>query len=178
MADGKAGRAWSGAGCAVSQQRTDVGVLRVCRDDAAAGTDLGRSFGIIWPVQPNSMSGGDLRVAWLAPDSWAIFAPPREVEARIKAACADRLFSYVDVSAGRSLWRIAGAKAPELVSAACSIDVHPRVFGAGRCAQSLFAQVPALIMRGDDEATFEVLADASFDGHLAEWFDNSVAAAA
>lgn len=165
---------WNGASCVVSKPCVEVGVLRVWRDDATVGDALGRGFGIVWPVRPNSMAGSAVRVAWLAPGAWAIFAPPGEAAAKVIAACHDRLFNFADVSAGRSLWRISGPRAADLVASACSIDVHPKSFVAGRCAQSLFAQVPALIMPGADVDSFEVLADASFDGHLMEWFGNSV----
>ena len=53
----------------------------------------------------------------------------------------------------------------------CSIDLHPRVFGVGDCAQTVLAHAPVVVWRR--ESDFWILVRASFAGHLAAWLADS-----
>ena len=41
---------------------------------------------------------------------------------------------------GRTVIRLAGSNARDLLSKGCPLDLHPRVFGPGQCAQTLLAR--------------------------------------
>jgi len=68
---------------------------------------------------------------------------------------------------------VSGTASRDLLAGACSLDLHPCVFSPGRCARTLLAQVPALIMTTDVPNVFRILADASFNDHLRAWFAGS-----
>ena len=50
-----------------------------------------------------------------------------------------------DLSASRAVIEIAGAHARTLLQKGCGLDLHPREFGPGQCAQTLFAKLPVII---------------------------------
>jgi sarcosine oxidase subunit gamma len=50
-----------------------------------------------------------------------------------------------DLSAARAVIEITGPRARELLEKGCSIDLHPRAFAPGNCAQTLFARLPVII---------------------------------
>ena len=61
--------------------------------------------------------------------------------------------------------------ARELLEFGCPIDLHPRVFGPGRCAQTLLARANALIWHVADEPedTWRLFVRPSFAAYVAAW---------
>ena len=53
--------------------------------------------------------------------------------------------SIVDVSANRVVLELRGSSRHDLLSSACPIDLHPRSWGDGRCAQSVFGAAQVLL---------------------------------
>lgn len=158
------------SGLLIAESTPSISVLRVARDDAKAAGRLGKVFGIDWPDAPNTVSGGAVRVAWMAPGQWAIFGSGEDLAGPVARACRVDLHHLADVSAGRRQWRIEGAHARDVLAKGCGIDTHPTVLPAQTCARTLLAQVPILmIVRSAGEA-FEIIADVSFAGHLCAWF--------
>lgn len=158
----------------ISLQQVEVAVLRVLRHDKRAPAVLSAAFGFEWPTTPNTMTGHAVRVAWLAPGVWAIFGSPRRVADEITAACAGSVHHFSDASAGRNLWSVSGAASRDLLATGCSLDLHDRVFRSEQCAQTFFAEVPALVMRPDASDTFWILTDVSFETHMQGWFANTM----
>ena len=63
----------------------------------------------------------------------------------VEASLAGLHRSVVDVSANRAVIELAGSSRHDLLSSACSIDLHPRSWGGGRCAQSVFGGAQVLL---------------------------------
>ncbi|MFE9396918.1 sarcosine oxidase subunit gamma [Streptomyces flavidovirens] len=134
------------------------------------------ALGIPLPLEPNtSVRGGELAALWLGPDEWLVVGPAgtqHELEARLRAAFDDvaATAAVVDVSAQRTTLLVAGPSAPDLLAQGCSLDLHPRSFGAGRCAQTTLARAQVvLVPRDEHKPGFWVLVRSSFAGYLAEW---------
>ena len=70
--------------------------------------------------------------------------------------------SVVDVSAARTSLRVRDRRA---LNALCALDLHPRVFTPGCCAQTRLARVPVILWRLD--ADYRVLVSRSHAGHVA-----------
>src|SRR5262245_6934848 len=107
-------------------------------DDSALG----------FPTEPNTWArAGDREVLWLGPDEWLVVeaAEPAEVVADLESSLPGQHHSVVDVSANRVVIEFAGASRLELLSSACPIDLDPRVWVDGRCAQTLFGAAPVLM---------------------------------
>jgi sarcosine oxidase, subunit gamma len=75
--------------------------------------------------------------------------------------------SVVDVSANRAVLELAGAARLELLTQGCRLDLHPRAWRHGSCAQTLLGRVPVLLQERD-HAT-RIFVRASFAAHLADW---------
>ena len=129
------------------------------------------------PVEPNTVHGGaDGAVLWLGPDEWLLVGPPGG-EARLEpelgeavGAAADRV-AIVDVSANRTTLELRGERVRELLEFGCPIDLHPRVFGPGRCAQTLLARASVIVWRvaAQPEETWRILVRPSFAAYVAAW---------
>ena len=78
--------------------------------------------------------------------------------------------AVVDVSDARVGYAVAGPDAVRLLSKGCGLDLHPRVFPAGRSALTAFAQLHTLIVKRDEAPTFHLYVARSVQRHLEAWF--------
>jgi sarcosine oxidase subunit gamma len=151
--------------------------LRVTPGTPAAAT-AGRALGAPLPTTPNTTSAaGDVEVLWMGPDEWLVVAPAgaggllEVLEEAIGAEAA----TVVDVSAQRTAIDVSGADARDLLLKGCALDLHPRVFGVGRCAQTLLARAHVVLVPRTDEPAYRVFVRASFAEYLAEWLLDAAA---
>jgi sarcosine oxidase subunit gamma len=130
------------------------------------------------PLEPNTVAPADTgaSVLWLGPDEWLLVAGSGSADGlidRVESALAGVHHSVVDVSANRLAFELSGAGRLDLLSAGCGLDLHPRAWASGRCAQTLLARVPVVLWERDE--TTWVLVRPSFAGYLAAWLaDQSV----
>ncbi|MEU5892206.1 sarcosine oxidase subunit gamma family protein [Streptomyces sp. NPDC047461] len=174
------------AGRLAAATRTSGGAVRLAelpflaqlnvRLDAkgTAAEAVGLALDLQLPLQPNTVvRAGELTVLWLGPDEWLLVGPPgseRELENRIRAAAGDEHVSVTDVSAQRTTLLVAGPRAHDLLAHGCALDLHPRSFGSGRCAQTTLGRTQVIVVaRADSRAGFWVLVRSSFAGYLTDW---------
>ncbi|MGH6941378.1 sarcosine oxidase subunit gamma, partial [Hypericibacter sp.] len=81
--------------------------------------------------------------------------------------------AVTDVSEARSCILVAGPKARELLARGISVDLHPRVFGPGRCAQTGLAGANIFLEQIDDRPSFEISVLNSFTDHLWRWLESA-----
>ncbi len=128
---------------------------------------VARQFSIALPIVPNTTARSDVLTAvWLGPRSWLLVAesagsPLADFVEKRNAlnAAGGALF---DLSASRVAYRIAGDRATNVLATGCPLDLHPRAFRVGDCAQSVFGRVNALLYKSDDAPTFVIMVARSF----------------
>lgn len=114
---------------------------------------------------PNTVAtAGERSILWLGPDEWLVVGPPDDPVAT--ELTGD---SVVDVSANRTTIELAGPHARDILEKGTSIDLHPRAFGPGRCAQTLLARAQVVLAQVNGEPTYHVLVRGSFAAYLADW---------
>lgn len=146
----------------------------------AAADAIALALGLPLPLEPNTVvRAGELTAVWLGPDEWLVVGPAgtqRDVESRIRAAAGAEPVSITDVSAQRTTLLVAGPRARDLLAHGCPLDLHPRAFGAGRCAQTTLARAQIVLVARDEPGTgFWVLVRSSFAGYLADWLLDAAA---
>jgi sarcosine oxidase subunit gamma len=140
----------------------------------AVGPDLSARLGVDLPAIPNTwVPTGAGRAIWLGPDEWLLTSTteqPDQMEERVRTALAPHGGAAVDVSAQRIGLRLTGERVRDVLARGCSLDLHPRVFGRGTCAQTTLGLAGVVLLalsdRGDD---YGVLVRSSFAGYLADW---------
>jgi sarcosine oxidase subunit gamma len=130
------------------------------------------------PLEPNMVArGAGLTVFALAPTRWLVESEsiaPETLEARLSKALAGS-GAVTDVSGGRMAVRIAGRDARALLAKDCPIDLHPRAFTPGTCAQTTLADVSVLIHALPDGGHFDLYGPRSYGVHLWEWLTHAAA---
>ncbi|GAA3047739.1 sarcosine oxidase subunit gamma [Streptomyces glomeratus] len=139
-----------------------------------AADAVGLALGLQLPLEPNTVvRAADLTAVWLGPDEWLVVGRPgaqRDLESRIRMAAGDGPVSVIDVSAQRTTILVTGPRARDLLSHGCPLDLHPRAFGPGRCAQTMLARTQVvLVARDEARAGFWVLVRSSFAAYLTDW---------
>lgn len=131
------------------------------------------------PTEPNTVVAARGRhMLWLGPDEWLVVGPDGdapELVARLRAALAGTRGSAVDVSANRTTVEVSGERATDLLEKGCQLDLHPRAFRAGRCAQTALAKAQVILWQtGDVPApAYRLLVRGSFAGYLAGWLTDA-----
>jgi sarcosine oxidase subunit gamma len=141
--------------------------------DEAFRRGVQSALGLEPAVQANTFTRKEeVRCLWLGPDEWLIVATPAsagDLAGRLRAALAGQHVSVVDVAAAYTVLRMAGERSREVLSKACSLDLHPRSFRPGDCAQSNFARTQAIVALEDETPVFHLFVRRSLAQYLAEW---------
>ena len=134
----------------------------------AVGTDLGLAL----PTEAGtSACSGDISVLWLGPDEWLVVGPAGAAEqltAQLRSAVGAEPASVVDVSAQRTTLLLSGPRVRDVLAHGCSLDLHPSRFPAGRCAQTMLAHAPVILLPLPANE-YWVLVRASFARYLVDW---------
>jgi sarcosine oxidase, subunit gamma len=134
------------------------------RVDPSTAASLG------FPTAPNTATKpGDRDALWLGPDEWLVVGASDEtgaIAAELAASLDGLHHSIVDVSANRVVLELTGPSRHDLLASACPIDLHPRSWGDGRCAQSLFGAAPILLHERDGAT--RVFVRPSFAGYVVD----------
>lgn len=138
---------------------------------------VAEALGVALPVDPNTAAeeGGRV-VLWLGPNEWLVVAPPGAeagtIEA-LRAALDGQHAAVTDVSEGRTVIGLSGAHARDVLTKGCPIDVHPRAFAAGRCAQSTLGRALIILHQTSDAPAYDIYVERSFADYLWTWLEDA-----
>lgn len=163
----------SGAGIGI-RVRSDLGHINLRGDlsDSRFTHAMESVLGQALPAEPNTFSVAAHRIYWQGPDEWLILADNDQVTslAGDLRKSADGINVAVnDVSGGQIALTLAGANVREVFAKGCTLDLHPRVFTPGMCAQSGLARAGVLIALTSEEDTFDLVVRRSFADYLLRW---------
>lgn len=135
-------------------------------------------LGVAPPTEAHAVAASrrGVSVLWLGPDEWlAVLPDGREGKARsdLETALAGEHCLVSDVSASRVIIGLEGAGAREVLMKGCALDLHPRVFGPGRCAQSSLARCHLLLHQLDERPAFDLYVHRSFAEYAWRWLEDA-----
>lgn len=138
------------------------------------------AFGLALPLRSNTTTQSDRgTLMWIGPKSWVWILHEGAANGEAFESRRDAMNAHggalFDVSAARVAFIVKGPLAARVIAKHCPLDLHPRVFGAGSCAQSVFAGINALLYKRDDAPTFVLMVARSFARDV--WHALSVSAA-
>ena len=155
-------------------------ILRGDLADRGLAQALGEIPGLEAPLRPNTVAAADeVLVCWMGPDEWmAVAGENREGEliGSLQKALKGRNAAVTDTSGNYTTINLAGRRARDLLSKGCTLDLHPRIFAPGQCAQTNLAKATVLLIpRSNDPGfqSFDVVVRRSFADYLANWLEHS-----
>jgi heterotetrameric sarcosine oxidase gamma subunit len=114
---------------------------------------------------------------WLAPGAWLVVAEEGD-DGGLYRSLLDRLgdlAAVVDQSHGRAVLRLAGRHARDVLAKGCRLDLHPRAFTPGMCAQTVILQIGVLLHQRDEVSTYDLYVPAGYAVDFLEWLTSSAA---
>jgi sarcosine oxidase subunit gamma len=130
------------------------------------------------PTTPNTVwEEGSRAALWLGPDEWLVLGPPGEgpeIVGVLEIALAGSHRSIVDVSANRVALELSGPRAKEILSKGCALDLHPRAWRPGMCAQTMLARAQVILHERPNSTG--VLVRPSFADYLVDWLIDAAGA--
>ena len=141
-----------------------------------------RALGLALP-EPNRAAGKDgVGVLWLGPDEWLVTCTAdheAELVHSLGNALAGIHAAVTDVTDSRTVFRVSGPGAREVLAKGCTLDLHPRAFAAGHVAQSTLAKADVILHQADDAPdgpAYEVYVLRSFADYLWRWLEDAAGA--
>ncbi len=169
-----AGKAASGVTMSEVGHRAIINIRGTASDPAFTAA-VQAATGIDLPVKANTVaSNGDRQILWLGPNEWWVTAKDGEAEALLEAlrtAFGGQHATACDVSESRAILALRGRHAREVLARGISLDLHPRVFTAGQCAQTGLSRCNVLLHLVDDSPRFEIYVLKSFSDYLWRWLE-------
>ncbi len=176
-----------GAAGVAMGERPHCGIvnLRLDPGNAEAMAAVEAAFGFALPTTANDTAGdADTIALWLGPDEWWLAEPGPEPEAgpalaeNLRAALAGHFAAVTEVGESRTCIRVSGPNARALLQKGCPLDLHPSVFKAGACAQSMLAKSGVTLHLFADESVtdgpiFDIYVLRSFAEYLWAWLEDA-----
>lgn len=140
---------------------------------------LAGALGYELPREPNRTNGeGDHGALWLGPDEWLVTGPAGQEKTLFEAlslAVSGHHAALSDVSDARIVFTLSGPLACAVLEKGCSLDLHPRAFQTGHCAQTRLARAAILLHRTGDPPAFDIYVAWSFAAYLWVWLEDAAA---
>ncbi len=130
------------------------------------------------PTIANTFTAGENTQFWLGPDEWLLVTGPGKengIAVQLEKSLSGQCHSLVDVTGGQILIRLRGSQVRKVLAKGCTLDLHPRAFKVGQCAQTTLAKTSMLIALVDDTPTFDIIVRRSFAEYAALWLLHSSA---
>ena len=125
---------------------------------------------------PQEIAQGHLSIFWLGPDEWLLVTEPgieKALAGRLRENLAGQCHSLTDLTGAQVLLRLSGGHARDALAEGCTLDLHPKAFKTGQCAQTTLAKASILIALTDDLPVFDVIVRRSFAEYAALWLQHS-----
>jgi sarcosine oxidase subunit gamma len=171
----------SGPGLVIAERRP----LQIVQIAAQRGVEevvrgaVVEALGVIAPAEPNTVTSGEGEtLLWIGPRRWLVVAAEeggRDLMQALRGALSPAEAAVTELGNGRTVWRLSGRNARDVLSKGTSIDLHKRAFPPGRCAQALLGHASALIHAVDAAPTFDLYVARSFALTVWEWLTEAAA---
>ena len=166
------GHATAGVVLGESAHRTIINI-RGDSSDPAFLNAVKTITGVDLPIKANTANeAGDTAILWLGPTEWWVVAAPDRSDALVPAlrqAFQGQHTAVIDVSESRTVITISGPKARDLLARGVSLDLHPRAFGPGQCAQTSMSKTNIVMHQVDDKPSYDIYVLKSFSDYLFRW---------
>ena len=166
----------AGAGITMSEiaHRTIINI-RGTAPDPAFSSAVQTATGVALPSAANTVStAGGRQILWLGPNEWWVTGADGEAESLVEKLRENFIGQHAaacDVSESRAILVLKGPRAREVLMRGVSLDLHPREFRVGQCAQTGLSRANVLLHLIDDVPTFEIYVLKSFSDYLWRWLE-------
>ena len=129
-------------------------------------------IGELFSLAPGSVGSavehGAVTVITLAPGRYFLLSENDSLVSKLSAALPTSEAAVTDLSHARTMLRLSGEAAADILGKGLAIDLHRSVFAPGRAAQSVIHHMDVLVIAREEEV-FDLVVFRGFGLSLAEW---------
>ena len=123
------------------------------------------------PENNHSVTVGDRTLVWLAPDEYLLLCVAGQ-EANLHSQLMLDLgkvhAAVTNVTDALCAISLRGAAVRQVLAKGCALDLHPSVFTAGMCAQTMLSHAAVTLVAGEDNL-FTLICRTSFAAYTHDW---------
>jgi len=131
------------------------------------------------PLEANTfIDANDIRACWLGPNEWLVMCDGAEERARAEDLRRDlegQFAAITEIGGGQTVLGIVGAHARDVIAKGCPLDLHPRIFTTGCCAQTSIAHSAVTILLTSAAPSFELIVRRSYADYFWGWLTDAAA---
>jgi sarcosine oxidase subunit gamma len=131
--------------------------VRLVEIPFVAAVNVQGTAGFPAPAPGEVAEWGERSVLWLGPSERLVVGPGPDLP------------GGVDVSANRTTIELSGPHARDVLEKGCPLDLHPRTFTTGHCAQTTVARTQVILWQTSDAPVYRLMVRGSFARYLADW---------
>ncbi len=172
---GRYGKAGGEPGVTIVE-RLGLGLATVAaRKGAPLRAAVKASYGVNLPDDSSVGQGPELSFVGYGPGQWLAVSESlaNESLARDLAQRLRGLASISDQSGGRTVLRLSGPRARDVLAKGLSIDLHPRAFSPGSAATSTIALMGVQLWQIDDTPSYDIALFRSVSASFWRWLTSS-----
>lgn len=131
---------------------------------AATDAACAQAYGVAAPAKPQTVEAQGALLVWSGPDQFLVLSPRGTALDKARKTFAG-VASLSEQSDARSLLRITGPRARDMLAKVCSLDLHPAAFPVGTAAVTYIDHTSVNVWRAADaagEAVFQLLIFGTF----------------
>lgn len=178
-ASGRYGKRDGGAGVTISE-RIGLGLATVAARKGQARSLQDRvreAYGVDLPQTSRVVVGRDVSFVGYGPGQWLAVSETlaSEAMARDLAERLKGLASISDQSSGRTVIRVSGPRARDVLAKGLPIDLDPRAFPLGSAATSTISLMGVQLWQADDTRSYDIAVFRSLSESFWRWLAASAA---
>jgi methylglutamate dehydrogenase subunit D len=164
----------------VITELTGLGLATVaCRKGQAAALSAAvrKAYGLDLPASSRVAQGAAVRFIGYGPGQWLAVseALANEALASELAAQLQGLASVSDQSGGRTVLRVSGGRARDVLAKGLPLDLDPRAFPLGSAATSAISHIGLQLWQADDTRSYDIAIFRSLSESFWRWLTASAA---
>jgi methylglutamate dehydrogenase subunit D len=164
----------------VITELTGLGLATVaCRKGQAAALSAAvrKAYGLDLPASSRVAQGAAVRFIGYGPGQWLAVseALANEALASELAAKLQGLASVSDQSGGRTVLRVSGNRARDVLAKGLPLDLDPRAFPLGSAATSAISHIGVQLWQADDTRSYDIAIFRSLSESFWRWLTASAA---
>lgn len=136
--------------------------------DNSTAEAIGELFGLTPGPVGSAVEHGSVTMVTTAPGRTLLVSDNDDLSSALSAALPASEAAVTDLSHARTILRLTGEAAADILGKDLAIDLHASVFAPGRAAQSVIHHMDVLVIRREDEV-FDLMVFRGFGLSLAEW---------
>lgn len=176
---GRHGKAGGGPGVAI-EERKGLGIATLAAREgqaAALKAAVRDAYGVDLPDDSSIVRGAQVSLVGYGPGQWLAVSEtfPDDTLASDLAQHLKGLASISDQHGGRTVLRLSGPRARDVLAKGLPIDLHPRVFGPGRAATSTISLMGVQLWQVDGAPSYDIALFRSVSESFWRWLTASAA---